>query len=368
MNKVYITGLGCVTPLGNNIETLWNGLIEGRCGIAPIAAPHAETLPVHVAAEVKNFDPAEYGIDKATIRRNDMYTLFALAAAQQAMADSGLQVGVDVDPMRMGCAVGSGIGGIKTFNNEHTKLIEDGTRFISPYFIPMMIANIGSANVAIKYNCQGPNLPIVTACATGTHSVGEAYRLIREGRADAMICGGAESAICDIAMAGFNNMKALTQSDDPLAASVPFDARRKGFVMGEGAGILVLESEECARKRGAHIYAEVSGYGNTCDAYHCTAPHPEGRNAAEAIRLAAEEAGRETVYQRPRNQHPAQRCKRNTRHQDRIGRGSRPQGRNQLDQIDAGPHAWCRWCSGTDSVRTGHRARHTASHHRIQGA
>ena len=188
MNKVYITGLGCVTPLGNNIETLWNGLIEGRCGIAPIAAPHAETLPVHVAAEVKNFDPAEYGIDKATIRRNDMYTLFALAAAQQAMADSGLQVGVDVDPMRMGCAVGSGIGGIKTFNNEHTKLLEDGTRFISPYFIPMMIANIGSANVAIKYNCQGPNLPIVTACATGTHSVGEAYRLIREGRHDLRWC------------------------------------------------------------------------------------------------------------------------------------------------------------------------------------
>lgn len=291
MNKVYITGLGCVTPLGNNIESLWEGLIAGRCGIAPIAAPHSENLPVHVAAEVKNFNPEEYDIDKGTIRRNDMYTLFALAAAHQAMTDSGLQVGTDVDPMRIGCAVGSGIGGIKTFNAEHTKLMEEGTRRVSPHFIPMMIANIGSANVAIKYNCQGPNLPVVTACATGTHAVGEAYRLIREGRADAMICGGAESAICDIAMAGFNNMKALTQSDDPLAASVPFDARRKGFVMGEGAGILVLESEECARKRGAHIYAEVSGYGNTCDAHHCTAPHPEGRNAAEAIRLAAEEAG-----------------------------------------------------------------------------
>ncbi len=291
MNRVYITGLGCVTPLGNNIETLWEGLINGRCGIAPNAAPHRDTLPIHVAAEVKDFNPEEFDLDKGTVRRNDMYTLFALAAAHQAMADSGLQVGTDVEPMRIGCAVGSGIGGIKTFNNEHTKLMEEGTRHISPHFIPMMIANIGSANVAIKYNCQGPNLPVVTACATGTHAVGEAYRLIREGRADAMICGGAESAICDIALAGFNNMKALTQNEDPLSASVPFDARRKGFVMGEGAGILILESEECARKRGAKIYAEVSGYGNTCDAHHYTAPHPEGRNAAEAIRLAAEEAG-----------------------------------------------------------------------------
>ena len=216
MNRVYITGLGCVTPLGNNIEALWEGLINGRCGIAPIAAPHSDTLPIHVAAEVKDFNPEEFGLDKGTVRRNDMYTLFALAAAQQAMADSGLQVGTDVEPMRIGCAVGSGIGGIKTFNNEHTKLMEEGTRHISPHFIPMMIANIGSANVAIKYNCQGPNLPVVTACATGTHAVGEAYRLIREGRADAMICGGAESAICDIALAGFNNMKALTQNEDPL--------------------------------------------------------------------------------------------------------------------------------------------------------
>ena len=191
MNRVYITGLGCVTPLGNNIEALWEGLINGRCGIAPIAAPHSDTLPIHVAAEVKDFNPEEFGLDKGTVRRNDMYTLFALAAAQQAMADSGLQVGTDVEPMRIGCAVGSGIGGIKTLNNEHTKLMEEGTRHISPHFIPMMIANIGSANVAIKYNCQGPNLPVVTACATGTHAVGEAYRLIREGRADAMICVGA---------------------------------------------------------------------------------------------------------------------------------------------------------------------------------
>lgn len=291
MSKVYITGLGCITPLGNNVETLWNGLMEGRCGIGPIAAPHSEDLPIKVAGEVKDFKPEDFGIDKGAARRSDMYALFALAAAQQAMQDSGLQVGTDVDPMRLGCAVGSGIGGIKTFGTEYAKMQADGTRFVSPHFIPMMIANIAGAQVAIKYNAQGPNLPVVTACATGTHAVGEAYRMIREGRADAMICGGTESAICDIALAGFNNMKALSKAENPNEASVPFDARRGGFVMGEGAGVLILESEECAKKRGAHIYAEVCGYGNTCDAHHVTAPHPEGRNAAEAIRLAAEEAG-----------------------------------------------------------------------------
>lgn len=291
MNKVYITGLGCVTPLGNDVKTLWEGLMNGRCGIDFIKAPHSEELPVKVAGEVKDFNPEEQGIDKGTARRSDMYTLFALAAANQAMEDAGLKVGEDVDPFRIGCAVGSGIGGIKTFNTEHAKLMEEGVRRVSPHFIPMMIGNIGSAQVAIKFNCQGPNLPVVTACATGTHSIGEAYRLIREGRADAMICGGSESAVCDMALAGFNNMKALSKSEDPNAASIPFDARREGFVMGEGAGVLVLESEELAKRRGAHIYAEVCGYGNTCDAHHVTAPHPEGRNAAEAIRLAVEEAG-----------------------------------------------------------------------------
>lgn len=290
MNKVVITGLGCITPLGNNIDTLWEGLMAGRCGIDTIKAPHSADLPIHVAGEVKDFNPEEFGIDKGTARRNDMYSLYALAAAHQAMTDSGLQVGTDVDPMRFGCCIGSGIGGIHTFDTEHTKLMEEGVRRVSPHFIPMMIANIASANVAIKYNAQGPNMPIVTACATGTHSVGEAYRLIREGRADAVITGGTESAICDIALAGFNNMKALNQAENPNEASLPFDVRRHGFVMGEGAGVLVLESEEVARKRGAHIYAEVCGYGNTCDAHHCTAPHPEGRNAAEAIRLALEEA------------------------------------------------------------------------------
>ncbi|MBR1799760.1 MAG: beta-ketoacyl-ACP synthase II [Bacteroidales bacterium] len=290
MRKVYITGVGCVTPLGNSIADLWNNLINGVCGIGYIEQIDRENLPVKIAAEVKNFHPEEFGIDKAMIRHNDLFALYALAAAKQAMDDSGLKVGDDIDPRRFGTAIGSGIGGIKTFEKEHANKMQNGLRRISPLFIPEMIANIAGGNVAITYNAQGPNLPVVTACATGTHSVGEAYRLIREGRADAVITGGAEAAICEMAVGGFYNCKALTSADDPMAASLPFDSRRRGFVLGEGSGIMILESEELARRRGAKIYAEVCGYGNTCDAHHYTAPHPEGRGAAEAIRLALEEA------------------------------------------------------------------------------
>lgn len=291
MRKVYITGVGCITPIGNDIETLWNNLINGFCGIDFITKLDTTDLPVKVAAEVKDFHPESYGIDKNMIRHNDIYALYALAAAAQAMADSGLKVGEDVDPRRLGVAIGSGIGGIQTFEREHANRMQYGLRRISPLFIPEMIGNIAGGNVAITYNAQGPNLPVVTACATGTHSVGEAYRLIREGRADAVITGGAEAAVCGMAIGGFANMKALTTSDDPMAASLPFDSRRHGFVLGEGSGILILESEELVKKRGAKTYAEVCGYGNTCDAHHYTAPHPEGRGAAESMRLALEEAG-----------------------------------------------------------------------------
>lgn len=291
MSKVYITGVGCITPIGNDIETLWSNLVNGFCGIDFITKLDTTDLPVKVAAEVKDFHPENYGIDKNMIRHNDIYALYALAAAAQAMADSGLKVGEDVDPRRLGVAIGSGIGGIQTFQREHANMMQYGLRRISPLFIPEMIGNIAGGNVAITYNAQGPNLPVVTACATGTHSVGEAYRLIREGRADAVITGGAEAAVCGMAIGGFANMKALTTSDDPMAASLPFDARRHGFVLGEGSGILILESEELVKKRGAKTYAEVCGYGNTCDAHHYTAPHPEGRGAAESMRLALEEAG-----------------------------------------------------------------------------
>ena len=291
MRRVVITGLGCVTPLGNNIETFWGNLLKGECAIREITSMPTENLPVKVAAEVLDFKPEEFGIDKAMIRHNDRYALFAIAAATQAMADSGLKVDEHVAANRFGCAIGSGVGGIQTFCREHTALMGGGPRRVSPLFIPEMIANIASGNVAITFNAQGPNLPIVTACATGTHSVGEAYRMVCEGRADAMLTGGAEAAICEIAIAGFANSKALSTSTDPMAASLPFDARRKGFVMGEGSGVLVLEEYEAAKRRGAHIYAEVCGYGNTCDAHHYTAPRPDGLSATNAMRLALDEAG-----------------------------------------------------------------------------
>lgn len=212
MNKVYITGVGCITPLGNNVETLWNNVINGVCGIGYITKLDRETLPIKIAAEVKDFKPEDFGIDKTMIRHNDTFALYALAAAAQAMQDSGLRVGEDVDPTRFGTAIGSGIGGIQTFEREHANKLQNGLRRISPLFIPEMISNIAGGNVAITYNAQGPNIPVVTACATGTHSVGEAYRLIHEGRADAVITGGTEAAICEMAVGGFNNMKALSTS------------------------------------------------------------------------------------------------------------------------------------------------------------
>ena len=291
MKRVVITGLGCISPLGNNVDTMWAELLKGTCAIDYIKALDTTDLPVKVAAEVKDFRPEDFGLDRAMIRHNDRYALYALSAASQAMADSGLEVDRDVASSRFGCAIGSGIGGIQTFCREHASLLANGTRGVSPLFIPEMIANIASGNTAILFHAEGPNLPVVTACATGTHSIGEAYRMIREGRADAMITGGAEAAICPIAIGGFFNSKALSPVEDPMAASLPFDARRKGFVLGEGAAIMILEDYEIARKRGAHIYAEVCGYGNTCDAFHYTAPRADGKCAAACIRGALEEAG-----------------------------------------------------------------------------
>ena len=291
MKRVVITGLGCISPLGNSVEAMWSGLLEGRCAVDLVRSMDTTDLPVHVGAEVKDFRPEEYGLNRAMIRHNDRYALYALAAATQAMRDSGLAVGKDVDPSRLGCAIGSGVGGIQTFCREHSSLLENGARGVSPLFIPEMIANIASGNVAILFHAEGPNLPVVTACATGTHSVGEAYRMIREGRADAMITGGAEAALCPIAIAGFANSKALTTVEDPMTASLPFDSRRKGFVIGEGSGVMILEDYEIARRRGAHIYAEVCGYGNSCDAYHYTAPRADAKSATNCIRWALEEAG-----------------------------------------------------------------------------
>ena len=290
-NRVVITGLGVVSPVGNNVTDFWNSLVEGKCGIDLIKGFEEYELPVSVAGQVKDFNPEADGLERNDIRRNDKFCIFALAAAAQAMTDSGLKSGENIEPERLGVYIGSGIGGMDTFVNETEKLLNEGVRRISPLFVPMMISNIASGNVAIKHNAQGVCLPVVTACATGTTAVGEAYRAIKHGYADAIIAGGAEASINPLAIGGFANSKALSRSEDPLKASIPFNANRNGFVMGEGAGVLILESLESAQKRGAKIYAEVVGYGNSCDAHHVTAPSPDGIPAARAIKQSLTEAG-----------------------------------------------------------------------------
>ncbi len=290
-NRVVITGLGVVSPVGNNVTDFWNSLVEGKCGIDLIKGFEEYELPVSVAGQVKDFNPEESGLERNDIRRNDKFCIFALAAAAQAMTDSGLKSGENIEPERLGVYIGSGIGGLQTFFNESEKLIKEGVRRISPLFVPMMISNIAAGNIAIKHNAQGVCLPVVTACATGTHAIGEAYRAIKHGYADAIIAGGAEASVHPLAIGGFANSKALSRSEDPLKASIPFNANRNGFVMGEGAGVLILESLESAQKRGAKIYAEVVGYGNSCDAHHVTAPSPDGIPASRAIKQSLTEAG-----------------------------------------------------------------------------
>ena len=290
-NRVVITGLGVVSPVGNNVTDFWNSLVEGKCGIDLIKGFEEYELPVSVAGQVKDFNPEADGLERNDIRRNDKFCIFAMAAAAQAMTDSGLKSGENIEPERLGVYIGSGIGGMDTFVNETEKLLNEGVRRISPLFVPMMISNIASGNVAIKHNAQGVCLPVVTACATGTTAVGEAYRAIKHGYADAIIAGGSEASINPLAIGGFANSKALSRSEDPLKASIPFNANRNGFVMGEGAGVLILESLESAQKRGAKIYAEVVGYGNSCDAHHVTAPSPDGIPASRAIKQSLTEAG-----------------------------------------------------------------------------
>lgn len=289
MNRVVITGAGVISPVGNDANTFFENLLAGKCGIGPITRFDTSDYRVKVAAEVKEFDPAAAGIDRAAAKRMDVFAQYALAAAIEAMNDSAIAGSIAAE--RLGVYVGSGIGGMQTFVAETEKLLNRGPSRVSPFFVPMMIGNMASGNIAIHFNAQGPCLPVVTACATSTHAIGEAFHAIRYGYADAIIAGGAEATITPLAVAGFTNCKALSESNDPNAASLPFDARRQGFVMGEGAGIVVLESYEHAMARGAKIYAEVCGYGNTCDAYHITAPHPEADGAARAISLALQEAG-----------------------------------------------------------------------------
>ena len=279
--------MGAISPIGNDLPTIWKNLMEGYCGIAPIKSFDTTDLPVKIAAELKDFDPEACGVDKAFVKRNDRFAIYTLAAAYQAMKDNQ---DLQMSPDRLGVYVGSGIGGFDTIMNGVIKYKEEGARWISPLMIPTMIGNMASGSVAIKYNAQGPCVPIVTACATGTHSIGEAYRAIKHGYADAIIAGGSEAGINPVSIGGFANCKALTRSEDPLRASLPFNKNRAGFVIAEGSGIVLLEEYEHAKQRGATIYAELCGYGNSCDAYHSTAPRPDGTTQSLAIKQALQEA------------------------------------------------------------------------------
>ena len=287
MNRVVITGLGVISPLGNTVSEFWNHLIEGKCGIDFITKFDTTDFKVKIAAEVKDFDPRDC-MDKSEVRKTDLFAQYAVAAATQAMNDSGISG--TVEPERLGVYVGSGTGGMNTFVTECEKFLAGGAKKVSPFFVPMMISNMASGNIAIKFDAQGPCLPVVTACATSTHSVGEAFRAIKHGYADAIIAGGTEATINPLSIAGFTNCLALSTKNIPNESSLPFDKRRSGFVMGEGAGVLILEEYEHAKARNAKIYAEINGYGNTCDAYHITAPHPEAIGGARAITLAMDEA------------------------------------------------------------------------------
>ena len=292
--RVVITGLGVVSAIGQDVTTYWNNLLNGVCGIDFITGYPPEELPVKIAAQIKEFDGEQFGMDKAFIRKQDRFTLFGVAAAWQAVNDSGLHADGEeqnIDPFRLGVYVGSGIGGFETQYKETLKLLDDPSgQWISPLFIPTMISNIAAGQIAIKHHAQGPCLDIVTACATSSHCLGEAFRAIRHGYADAIIAGGCENATIPLGIAGFANAKALSRAEDPKYACLPFNLNRKGFVMGDGAAILVLEEYEHAKARGAHIYAEMVGYGNTCDAYHATAPRPDGSTQSRAIIDALKEA------------------------------------------------------------------------------
>ena len=296
MRRVVITGMGIISPIGKDIKTFWENLKNGGCGIDFIQNIDTTGLEVKSAGEVRDFRAEDFGVEKGMARKADRYCQFALAAAQQAINDRG-DLGLPNE--RVGVYVGSGIGGMQTFLNESKKMFEEGPGRVSPLFIPMMISNIAAGNIAIAHHAEGPCLPVVTACATSTHAIGEAYRAIKYGYADAIIAGGAEATINPLAIGGFTNCKALSKSSDPKRASLPFDAERKGFVIGEGAGIVILEEYEHAKASGAKIYGEICGYGNTCDAYHYTAPKPDGTCASRAIKMALDEANyseKDTLY------------------------------------------------------------------------
>ena len=290
MRRVVITGMGAVTPIGLSIEETWDSIQAGKHGFAKISSFDPTALGVTVAAELKGFDPQDFGIGKKEARRMDRFCQLAMAASNLAMQDVGTKF-EDLDPFRVGVIIGSGIGGFNTIHQEHSKYIEKGPSKVSVFFIPMIISNMAAGMISIQHKFKGANFCTVTACSSGNHAIGEAFRSIKHGYLDAAITGGSEAAVAEFAMAGFANMGALSTSPDPDRASIPFDKERNGFVLGEGAGILILEEYEHAVKRGAKIYAEIVGYGATGDAYHITSPDPDGTGGAKAMEFAMEEAG-----------------------------------------------------------------------------
>lgn len=283
-NRVVITGMGAVTPIGNDVNSFWDNVKEGTCGIDVIKSFDISDFKCKLGAEVKDFD-VTVALDKREARKMDKYCQYAMVAADEAIKNSGLDL-ENIDRERLAVVVGSGIGGLSTIEKEHTKLLEKGPKRVSPFLIPMIISNIAAGSIAIKYGAKGMCTSVVTACATGTNAIGDAFHLIQDGRADIIIAGGAEGSVTPLALAGFASLTALSKSEDPLRASIPFDKERNGFVMGEGAGIVILESLEHAQKRNAKIYAEMKGYGATCDAYHITSPAPDGDGAARAMVMA----------------------------------------------------------------------------------
>lgn len=285
--RVVITGMGALTPIGNDINSFWDGVKNGKCGIGFIKSMDVEKFKVKIAAEVKDFEPTEV-IDRKEAKRMDRYCQLAMAAAEEAVKSSNLDLD-SIDKYRFGVLISSGIGGLDTLENEYKRMLERDTTKVSPFLIPMMIENMAGGNVAIKYGAKGPCLSVVTACATGTNSIGEAFEMIKANRAEVMITGGTEASITSIGLAGFTALTALSKSENPKKASTPFDKNRSGFVMGEGAGVLILEELQHAKARGAKIYGEVIGYGATCDAYHITQPSADGEGAARAMQLAIEE-------------------------------------------------------------------------------
>ena len=290
--RVVVTGLGAITPIGNDVPTFWEGIKEGKIGFGPITYFDTTDYKAKLAAQVKDFNPEEY-MDKKAARRMEAFCQYAVAAAKEAIEDAKLDMEQE-DPYRVGCAIGNGVGSLQAMQREYTRLVDRGPYKVAPLLVPLMITNMAAGNVSIMFNLKGKSINVVTACATGTNSIGEAFRTIQYGDADVMVAGGTEASIAEIGVAGFTALTALSSSEDPARCSIPFDKDRNGFVMGEGAGVVILEELEHAKARGAKIYAEVLGYGCTSDAYHITSPAEDGMGAATAMTIAVKDAGVES--------------------------------------------------------------------------